>query len=115
MTDALIKCTTRHVRIFTAIYEDEKLIEDSKHLTLDLDPDNEFLWDKKSLEKVQARFKDLVNSHAGKELTDYNLRKIGSDIESKIRQMLQAGELTYNPDSRVLNYSMGLPRSKELL
>jgi NAD(P)H-quinone oxidoreductase subunit M len=29
--------------------------------------------------------------------------------------MLLAGELRYNPDSRVLNYSMGLPRSTETL
>jgi len=29
--------------------------------------------------------------------------------------MLQAGELRYNPSARVLNYSMGLPRSTETL
>jgi NAD(P)H-quinone oxidoreductase subunit M len=29
--------------------------------------------------------------------------------------MLQAGELRYNPQARVLNYSMGLPRSDENL
>jgi len=29
--------------------------------------------------------------------------------------MLQAGELSYNPEARVLNYSMGLPRSPETL
>ena len=115
MSDALTKCTTRHVRIFTAIYENEQLIEDSTHLTLDLDPDNEFVWDKKAIEKVQACFKELVNFHAGKDLTDYTLRKIGSELESKIRQMLQAGEVSYNPDCRVLNYSMGLPRTPDLL
>ncbi len=115
MTDALIKCTTRHVRIFTARYANNELIEDADHLTLDLDPDNEFLWDTFAIEKVQAYFKKLVDSSAGKELTDYTLRKIGSDIEAYIRQMLQLGELSYNPDCRVLNYSMGLPRTQELL
>ena len=115
MADALIKCTTRHVRIFTARYENEELIEDTDHLTLDLDPDNEFLWDADAIEKVQNHFKKLVNSFAGKELTDYTLRKIGSDIEANIRQMLQAGQISYNPECRVLNYSMGLPRTKDLL
>ena len=56
MTEALTKCTTRHVRIFTAIYEDSKLIEDLNHLTLDLDPDNEFIWDDIAIEKVQTLF-----------------------------------------------------------
>ena len=31
----------------------------------------------------------------------------------QIRQLLQAGELRYNPDCRVLNYSMGLPRTPD--
>ena len=115
MTDALTKCTTRHIRIFTAIVADDQLIEDSNHLTLDLDPDNEFIWNSFAIEKVQTYFKELVDSHAGKELTDYTLRKIGSELEGKIREMLQQGELSYNPDSRVLNYSMGLPRTKDLL
>ena len=115
MTNALIKCTTRHVRIFTAIYENDQLIEDPNHLTLDLDPDNEFFWDSQALETVQKYFRELVDSYSEKELTDYSLRKIGSELEGKIRQMLQAGLLSYNTDCRVLNYSMGLPRSKELL
>ncbi len=115
MTDALIKCTTRHVRIFTARYENEELIQDADHLTLDLDPDNEFLWDEKAVTKLQTYFTKLVDSFVGQDLNDYSLRKIGSDIESKIREMLQAGELSYNPDCRVLNYSMGLPRTENLL
>ena len=56
-----------------------------------------------------------MNSAAGQELSDYNLRRIGTELEGSIRQLLQAGELSYNPDCRVLNYSMGLPRSPELL
>ncbi len=115
MTKSLLKCTTRHIRIFTAIAENNNLIEDQNHLTLDLDPDNEFLWDSKSIEKIQKRFSELIESQTGKELSDYTLRKIGSDLESDIRSMLQAGELSYNPDCRALNYSMGLPRTPDLL
>jgi len=80
---------------------------------MDVDPDNEFLWDAQVLEKLQQRFRDLVASHAGADLNDYTLRRIGSDLEGTVRQLLQAGELRYNPDARVLNYSMGLPRSPE--
>ena len=49
------------------------------------------------------------------ELSDYNLRRIGTELEGFIRQLLQAGELSYNPDGRVQNFSMGLPRTPELL
>ena len=115
MENSLLKCTTRHVRIFTAILQDEELIEDSNHLTLDLDPDNEFVWNDSAVKKIQDYFVERVDAAAGKELSDYMLRKIGSDLESKIRQLLQAGEISYNPDGRVLNYSMVLPRTPELL
>ena len=115
MTDALLKCTTRHIRIFTAICENDNLIEDGDHLTMDIDPDNEFLWEEESIKKMQQRFSELVRYQAGKELSDYNLRKIGSELEAFIRKMLQAGELSYNPDCRVLNSSMGLPRTPDLL
>ena len=110
-----LKSTTRHVRLFTARVENENLVADSDHLTLDLDPDNEFIWSDESLKKVQDRFRELVDSYAGRDLTDYNLRRIGSDLEVKIRQLLQSGELSYNPECRALNYSMGLPRKSELL
>ena len=115
MTDSLLKCTTRHIRIFTAVAENNNLIEDNDHLTLDIDPDDEFIWEQKSLEKIQNRFSQLVKSQEGEELSDYSLRKIGSDLEVSIRNMLQAGELVYNPDCRVMNYSMGLPRTPDLL
>ena len=115
MSDTQLKCTTRHVRIFTARLEEGNLVPDPNHLTLDLDPDNEFVWNEAVLEKVQQRFKDLVASNSGMDLTDYNLRRIGSELEGTIRKLLQAGELSYNPDSRVMNYSMGLPRKSELL
>ena len=115
MSETLLKCTTRHVRIFTAVVEKNDLIPDPDHLTMDLDPDNEFIWTEQALEKVQKRFCELIEIQAGKELTDYTLRKIGSELEGTIRQMLQASELSYNPDSRVMNYSMGLPRTPDLL
>ena len=53
MSDTILKCTTRHVRIFTAVVEDNDLILDNDHLTLDIDPDNEFLWNDDSIRKVQ--------------------------------------------------------------
>ena len=115
MKETLLKCTTRHVRLFTARVESNNLVFDPDHLTLDIDPDNEFLWNEDVLKKVQNRFKELIDSQAGQELTDYKLRKIGSELEGTIRKLLQAGELSYNPDCRVLNYSMGIPRTPDLL
>jgi NAD(P)H-quinone oxidoreductase subunit M len=115
MTDTLLKSTTRHVRLFTARVENGDLVADRNQLTLDLDPDNEFLWDEATVAKVQARFRELVEARAGEDLNDYILRRIGSDLEGVIRQLLQAGELRYNPECRVLNYSMGQPRSPESL
>jgi len=111
----LLKSTTRHVRLFTARIENGDLVADPSQLTMDVDPDNEFRWDAHVLTKVQDRFRELVAAHAGADLTEYNLRQIGSELEGLIRQLLQGGELRYNPDARVLNYSMGLPRSTESL
>lgn len=115
MVDTLLKATTRHVRLFTARVENGDLVADRNQLTLDLDPDNEFLWEPPVVNLVQERFRQLVEAHAGEDLTDYTLRRIGSELEGMIRQLLQAGDLRYNPDCRVLNYSMGLPRSPETL
>ena len=81
MADTLLKCTTRHVRLFTAALQEEDLVPSDDQLTLDLDPDNEFLWDAASLAKVQGRFKELVDAAAGGELSDYTLRRIGTDLE----------------------------------
>ena len=67
MADTLIKSTTRHIRLFTARVEDGQLVADASQLTMDVDPDNEFLWDGPVLEKLQQRFRDLVASHAGGE------------------------------------------------
>jgi NAD(P)H-quinone oxidoreductase subunit M len=113
MAEMLIKSTTRHVRLFTARVENGQLVPDAEHLTLDLDPDNEFIWDEPTQQRVQQRFRELVDAHAGHDLNDYTLRQIGSELEGTIRELLQAGALRYNPDCRVLNYSMGLPQAPQ--
>ncbi|MBK16818.1 MAG: NAD(P)H-quinone oxidoreductase [Prochlorococcus sp. SP3034] len=115
MENMLLKSTTRHVRIFTADVVDNELQFDHNKLTIDLDPDNEFLWNNESLDKVNDKFSSLVSERNGKNLDDYELRKIGSEIEGLIKQLLQTGLLSYNPECRVMNYSMGLPKTKELL
>ena len=115
MEKMLIKSTTRHVRIFTADVIDNELQFDPKKLTIDLDPDNEFLWNDESLDKVNKKFVSLVREREGKDLDDYELRKIGSEIEGLIKHLLQSGYLSYNPECRVMNYSMGLPKTNELL
>ena len=115
MEKTLLKSTTRHVRIFTADVVNGDLQFHQNKLTLDLDPDNEFLWNENSLSKVKQKFSDLVNERAGKNLNDYELRKIGSELEGQIKVLLQNGQLSYNPECRVMNYSMGLPKTKEML
>ena len=115
MEKMLLKSTTRHVRIFTASVVSNELQFDPNKLTMDLDPDNEFLWNDESLIKVNDKFNQLVNERAGKNLDDYELRRIGSEIEGFIKYLLQIGLLSYNPDCRVMNYSMGLPKTDEAL
>lgn len=107
----LLKSTTRHIRIFAAEIDRQGELVPSNHvLTLDIDPDNEFNWNEDALQKVYRKFDELVEAHTGAELTDYNLRRIGSDLEHYIRSLLQLGEISYNISSRVANYSMGLPQ-----
>ncbi|MBD2101281.1 NAD(P)H-quinone oxidoreductase subunit M [Leptolyngbya sp. FACHB-261] len=106
----MIKCTTRHVHIFSGVIENNELQPSDDVLTLDIDPDNEFNWNNESLQKVYRKFDELVESYAGSDLTDYNLRRIGSYLEQFIRSLLQQGEISYNLNSRVLNYSMGRPQ-----
>ena len=89
MSDTILKCTTRHVRIFTAVVENNDLILDNGHLTLDIDPDNEFLWEDQSIRKVQDYFRELVDAQDNNELSDYSLRKIGSLLEDFIRKLLK--------------------------
>ena len=115
MEKMLLKSTTRHVRIFTADVVNKDLRFHPHKLTLDLDPDNEFIWNEDSLNKVNQKFTELVQERAGKSLDDYELRKIGSEVEGLIKYLLQNGLLSYNPECRVMNYSMGLPKTKEVL
>ena len=115
MEKMLLKSTTRHVRIFTADVVNNDLRFHPNKLTLDLDPDNEFIWNEESIKKVNHKFSELVEERAGKSLDDYELRKIGSEIEGLIKYLLQNGFLSYNPECRVMNYSMGLPKTNEIL
>ena len=115
MEKMLLKATTRHVRIFTAEVVKQELQFHPNKLTLDLDPDNEFIWNENSLNNVQNKFNELIKEREGKDLDDYELRKIGSEIEGLIKFLLQSGQLSYNPDCRVMNYSMGLPKTNEVL
>jgi NAD(P)H-quinone oxidoreductase subunit M len=106
----LLKSTTRHIRIFTAVIEKGELNPSENMLTLDVDPDNELNWTDSALKQVYGKFEELVAAYEGQDLTEYNLRRIGSDLEHLVRSLLQKGELSYNLESRVLNYSMGLPQ-----
>lgn len=106
----LIKSTTRHIHIFTAEVDDNQLKPSDTVLTLDVDPDNELEWNADALQRVYAKFDDLVESYSGEDLIDYNLRRIGSDLEHFVRSLLQKGIIGYNLNSRVRNYSMGLPQ-----
>ena len=115
MEKMLLKSTTRHVRIFTAEVVDKELQFHPNKLTLDLDPDNEFLWNEESLNKINENFNQLIDDREGKDLDDYELRKIGTEIEGLIKLLLQNGKISYNPDCRVMNYSMGLPKTNKLL
>jgi NAD(P)H-quinone oxidoreductase subunit M len=101
----LLKSTTRHIRIFAAEMDSYELIPSNQVLTLDVDPDNE-----DALQKVYRQFDQLVEASSGEDLSDYNLRRIGSDLEHYLRSLLQKGEISYNLSSRVTNYSMGLPQ-----
>jgi NAD(P)H-quinone oxidoreductase subunit M len=106
----LVKSTTRHVRIYSAELQDKELVPSDNVLTLDIDPDNEFIWNEDVLQKVYRKFDELVENSSGEDLSEYNIRRIGSDLEHYIRSLLIQGELSYNLGSRVRNYSMGLPR-----
>lgn len=109
----LLKSTTRHILIYAATIEDDELVPSDQQLTIDVDPENEFSWTDETLQKVYREFDRLVDDYAGEALTDYNLRRIGSDLEHFVRSLLQSGEISYNLQSRVLNYSMGLPQVVE--
>ncbi|KAJ0026404.1 hypothetical protein Pint_08087 [Pistacia integerrima] len=104
---------TRHVRIYAAYIDPETWEFDQTQmdkLTLMLDPTKEFVWTDESVNKVFVCFQELVDHYEGAPLTEYTLRLIGSDLEHYIRKLLYDGEIKYNMDARVLNFSMGKPR-----
>ncbi|XP_044511718.1 NAD(P)H-quinone oxidoreductase subunit M, chloroplastic [Mangifera indica] len=104
---------TRHVRIYAAYIDPETWEFDQTQvdkLTLILDPTKEFVWTDESVYKVFVCFQELVDHYEGAPLTEYTLRLIGSDLEHYIRKLLYDGEIKYNMDARVLNFSMGKPR-----
>jgi len=111
----LLKSTTRHVRIFAANIQttNNELVPSPDTLTLDIDPDNELLWNDSALQQVYRKFDELVDASEAVDLTDYNLRRIGSDLEQFVRSLLQGGSISYNLNSRVKNYSLGLPRAAD--
>lgn len=106
----LLKSTTRHIHIFAAEVRNNELVPSNNVLTLDVDLDNELIWSEDALNKVYRKFDDLVESYGGEDLTEYNLRRIGSDLEHFVRSLLQKGEISYNLNSRVRNFSMGVPK-----
>ena len=91
MPDMLVKSTTRHIRIYSAEVRGNELVPSDNVLTLDIDPDNEFSWTEDTLQKVYRKFDDLVEENNGQDLNDFNLRRIGSDLEHFIRSLLLAG------------------------
>ncbi|XP_015885760.1 NAD(P)H-quinone oxidoreductase subunit M, chloroplastic [Ziziphus jujuba] len=108
-----LSSVTRHVRIFAAYIDPETCEFDQTQmdkLTLILDPTNEFVWNPETCNKVYSYFQELVDQYEGAPLTEYTLRLIGSDIEHYIRKLLFDGEIRYNMDAKVLNFSMGKPR-----
>jgi NAD(P)H-quinone oxidoreductase subunit M len=109
----LIKSTTRHIHIYAAEVVNNQLMPSETVLTLDIDPDNELVWNEGALQQVQAKFDELVASYKGEDLIEYNLRRIGSDLEHLVRSLLQKGAVSYNLKSRVRNYSLGLPQVGE--
>jgi NAD(P)H-quinone oxidoreductase subunit M len=109
----LLKSTTRHIHIFSAEVEDNELVPSESVLTLDVDPDNELVWSDDALQQIYRQFDQLVEAADGEDLSDYNLRRIGSDLEHLVRSLLNKGEISYNLNCRVLNYSMGLPKVAE--
>lgn len=106
----LLKSTTRHIQIYAATVANNELLPSETELTIDVDPEDELNWQDGAIKKVYSKFEELVADYKGADLTDYNLRRIGSDLEHFVRSLLQKGEVTYNLNHRALNYSMGLPQ-----
>ncbi|XP_020085210.1 NAD(P)H-quinone oxidoreductase subunit M, chloroplastic-like isoform X3 [Ananas comosus] len=110
-----LSSVTRHVRIYAAYIDPVTHAFDQTQmdkLTLLLDPGNEFVWSPEACQKVYSCFQELVDHYEGAPLSEYTLRLIGSDLEHYIRKLLYDGEIKYNMNARVLNFSMGKPRVK---
>ncbi|XP_072986070.1 NAD(P)H-quinone oxidoreductase subunit M, chloroplastic [Typha latifolia] len=110
-----LSSVTRHVRIYAAYIDPVTHAFDQTQmdkLTLILDPTNEFVWTPETCQKVYGYFQELIDHYEGAPLSEYTLRLIGSDIEHYIRKLLYDGEINYNMNARVLNFSMGKPRVK---
>ncbi|KAE8724185.1 NAD(P)H-quinone oxidoreductase subunit M [Hibiscus syriacus] len=108
-----LSSVTRHVRIYAAYIDPETCEFDQTQmdkLTLILDPTDEFVWTPETCNSVYSYFQELVDHYEGAPLTEYTLRLIGSDIEHYIRKLLYDGEIKYNMNAKVLNFSMGKPR-----
>ena len=97
MADTLLKATTRHIRLFTARVEEGNLVADPSQLTLDVDPDNEFIWEPAELATLRQRFQQLVDGQAGADLNDYNLRRIGSELEGHDPPTAPGGQTPLQP------------------
>ncbi len=109
----MFKSTTRHIHIFAAEIENDELVPSADKLTLDIDPDNELQWTDEALQQMYRKFDELVAASKGEILTDYTIRRIGSDLEHFVRSLLHQGTVSYNLQSRVRNYSLGLPKVAE--
>jgi NAD(P)H-quinone oxidoreductase subunit M len=68
----MLKSTTRHVLIYAAEVVDEELVPSDSVLTLDIDPDNEFLWSDEALQKVNVEFDRSGGS--GRDLRTHGLQ-----------------------------------------
>ncbi len=107
----MLKSITRHVHIFAGELDAEGDIAPvAGRFTLDVDPDNELNWTDEALQQVFQKFEQLVAAFDGRDLTEYNMRRIGSDLEHFIRALLRDGKVAYNLTGRALNYSMGFPQ-----
>jgi NAD(P)H-quinone oxidoreductase subunit M len=106
----LLKSTTRHIHLYAAEVVNNEFLPSLDRLTLDIDPDNELTWNPEALQLVNHKFETLVASYKGEDLIEYNLRRIGSDLEHFVRSLLQKGTIGYNLNSRVRNYSLGMPQ-----
>ncbi|XP_021283881.1 NAD(P)H-quinone oxidoreductase subunit M, chloroplastic [Herrania umbratica] len=107
-----LSSVTRHVRIYAAYIDPETSEFDQTQMENSpiLDPTDEFVWTPETCNKVYSYFQELVDHYEGAPLTEYTLRLIGSDIEHYIRKLLYDGEIKYNMNAKVLNFSMGKPR-----